>query len=162
MGHFLDSQRCAGLFRSGLWGHSPYSCFMAITEIRWVLPAGAKGSQVAGWLGAEFGYCVIKCRQRSAAIMGKNLASPAIACSPGGPGAARLYSSNCFPHPGLIIVCRYLSWLPPGLADSLPPFSQETINPAASGRHWLSSSPAVRVQPLHLCRACQPGCFGAE
>lgn len=61
-----------------------------------------------------------------------------------------------------VIVCRYRSGLPPGLADSLPRFSQETINPTASGRHWLSSSSVLWVQPLRLSRPCQPGCFGAE
>lgn len=65
----------------------------------------------------------------NATIAGKSLASPTIAHSPRGLGAARLCSRNCFPHPGLDHCLQTLLWLPPGRTNSFLLFSQETVNP---------------------------------
>lgn len=103
----------------------PQSPFLlhCYSGICWVLPAGAEGSELTAWPGAEFRCWVI-----NAAIAGKSLASPAIAHCPRGLGAARLCSRNCFPHPGLDHCLQTLLWLPPGRTNSFLLFSQETIN----------------------------------
>lgn len=142
IGHFLDSWMCASLFRAGLWGHRPYSRCTTVAEIWQVLPAGAGDSQVTAWLGAGFGYCVIK-RREMQLVRGR--ASPAqLSRAPPEvweqPGSTAAIAS---PTQVWIIVCRYRSWLPPALADSLLSFSQETINPSVSGQDRHSSSAEV-------------------
>lgn len=61
-GQFPNSELCAVVSRALSGGTDPIpAAFHAISGIWWILPAGAEGSELAVWLGAEFRCCVIKC-----------------------------------------------------------------------------------------------------
>lgn len=123
VGHFLSSEPCAVLSGALCRATDPIPAALpslgsggsCLQELR------AQSSQ-RGWVQSSGAVLL------NAAIAGKSLASPAIAHSSCGLGAARLCSRNCFPHPGLDHCLQTLLWLPPGRTNSFLLFSQETIN----------------------------------